>query len=182
MSEGLQRFKDAQKDDFETALSEIKAGKKRSHWMWYIFPQIHGLGMTGISRFYSIQSIKEAVDFMKDPVLGERLIEISSALLDLETDDPYEVFGSPDYLKLLSCMTLFEKAAPDEEVFARVIDKFYGGRRDQKTLEILKNEAPAEIADRKIYNTDIGPVCMSKTEHEAYEEEKALHGGGRRSF
>lgn len=177
MAEGLERFKDAQKSNYTTALSEIKSGRKRSHWMWYIFPQIHGLGMTSISQFYSIKNFQEAVDYIKDPVLGSRLTEISGALLYLDTSDPYEVFGSPDYLKLLSCMTLFETAAPDNDVFPKVIDKFYGGRRDQKTLNILKSEALAEIADREIYNTDIGPVCMSKTEHEAYEEEKQLRGG-----
>lgn len=175
MSERLQRFRDAQKDDYETALAEIKDGRKRSHWMWYIFPQIHGLGFSRISEFYSIKNIQEAKEYMADPVLGAHLTEISRVLLDLESSDPHQIFGSPDDMKLLSCMTLFEKAAPDNKVFPQVIDKFYGGRRDQKTLEILKNdEAPEELTDREVYNTPIGPVCMSRTEYEAYVEEQAL--------
>lgn len=176
-SDELNRFRDAQKTDYETALSEIRAGRKRSHWMWYIFPQIHDLGYSSISQYYSIGSLQEAKDYLKNPVLGGHLNEISEALLSLKTDDPYEVFGSPDYLKLLSCMTLFEQADPGNKVFSKVIDKFYGGRRDQKTLEILKNEAPTELADREIYDTPIGPICMSKAEHEAYLEEKEMKSG-----
>lgn len=136
----LQRFKDAQKNDYEQALQEIKSGRKRSHWMWYIFPQIHGLGMTAISDYYSIRSLKEAQDYLRDPVLGPRLVEISKALLELDTSDPHAVFGSPDDLKLCSCMTLFEKADPKNPVFGKVLDKYYGGRRDQRTLKILAEE------------------------------------------
>lgn len=137
-SDRLERFRKAQETDYDTALSEIRSGRKRSHWMWYIFPQIHGLGRTGISQYYSIQSLKEAQDYIHDPVLGKRLVEISNALLELEISDPHRVFGSPDDMKLLSCMTLFEAAEPDEPVFGKVIDKFYGGGRDQRTLGILK--------------------------------------------
>ncbi len=136
----LQRFKDAQRNDYEQALQEIKAGRKRTHWMWYIFPQIHGLGMTSISDYYSIKSLQEAQDYLKDPVLGARLVEISKALLELNTSDPHAVFGSPDDLKLRSSMTLFEKAAPQNPVFGKVLDKYYGGDRDQRTLEILAEE------------------------------------------
>lgn len=175
MNEGLQRFRDAQKEDYDIALSEIKSERKRSHWMWYIFPQIHGLGFSSISEFYSIKNIREAEDYMDDPVLGAHLTEISQVLLDLDSSDPHQIFGSPDDMKLLSCMTLFEKVSPDNKVFPQVIDKFYGGRRDQKTLEILKNdEAPTELTDRKVYDTPIGPVCMSRTEHEKYMEEQEL--------
>lgn len=137
-SDRLERFKKAQETDYDTALSEIQSGRKRSHWMWYIFPQIHGLGHTSISQYYSIQNLKEAKDYVHDPILGWRLIKISNALLGLETSDPHEVFGSPDDMKLRSCMTLFEAAEPNEPVFGKVIDKFYGGRRDQRTLGILK--------------------------------------------
>lgn len=178
MSDELKRFRDAQKADYEQALSEIRAGKKRSHWMWYIFPQIHGLGYSSISRYYAIKNLQEAKDYLKDPVLGGHLREISSALLSLQTDDPHRVFGSPDDLKLLSCMTLFEQADQAETVFSQVIDKFYGGRRDRKTLQILENEAPPELTDRQIYDTPIGPVCMSKAEHEAYLEEQEMRKGG----
>lgn len=133
----LQRFKDAQKNDYELALREIKSGRKRSHWMWYIFPQIHGLGRTSISEYFSIKNIQEAREYLKDPVLGTRLVEISKALLDLSTSDPQAVFGSPDDLKLRSCMTLFEKADPENPVFGKVLDRYYNGQRDQRTLEIV---------------------------------------------
>lgn len=133
----LQRFKDAQRNDYEQALQEVKSGRKRTHWMWYIFPQIHGLGMTPISDYYSIRSLREAKDYLKDPVLGAGLVEISKALLELNTSDPHAVFGSPDDLKLRSCMTLFERADPQNPVFGDVLDKYYRGERDQRTLEIL---------------------------------------------
>lgn len=136
----LQRFKDAQRNDYEQALQEVKSGRKRTHWMWYIFPQIHGLGMTPISDYYSIRSLREAKDYLKDPVLGARLVEISKALLEQNTSDPHAVFGSPDDLKLRSCMTLFERADPQNPVFGDVLDKYYRGERDQRTLEILDEE------------------------------------------
>lgn len=136
----LQRFIDAQRNDYEQALQEVKSGRKRTHWMWYIFPQIHGLGMTPISDYYSIRSLREAKDYLKDPVLGARLVEISKALLELNTSDPHAVFGSPDDLKLRSCMTLFERADPQNPLFGDVLDKYYRGERDQRTLEILDEE------------------------------------------
>lgn len=136
----LQRFKDAQRNDYEQALQEVKSGRKRTHWMWFIFPQIHGLGMTPISDYYSIRSLREAKDYLKDLVLGARLVEISKALLELNTSDPHAVFGSPDDLKLRSCMTLFERADPQNPVFGDVLDKYYRGERDQRTLEILDEE------------------------------------------
>lgn len=136
----LQRFKDAQRNDYEQALQEVKSGRKRTHWMWYIFPQIRGLGMTPISDYYSIRSLREAKDYLKDLVLGARLVEISKALLELNTSDPHAVFGSPDDLKLRSCMTLFERADPQNPVFGDVLDKYYRGERDQRTLEILDEE------------------------------------------
>ena len=129
-----------QRNDYEQALQEVKSGRKRTHWMWYIFPQIHGLGMTPISDYYSIRSLREAKDYLKDPVLGARLVEISKALLELNTSDPHAVFGSPDDLKLRSCMTLFERADPQNPVFGDVLDKYYRGERDQRTLEILDEE------------------------------------------
>ena len=137
---GLQRFKEAQKRDFDTALSEIRRGRKRSHWMWYIFPQIQGLGFSSTSAYYAIQNMAEAEDFLNDPYLGANLRTISEALLELDTDDPYQIFGSPDHLKLLSCMTLFEAAEGEGGVFTQVIEKYYDGRRDDKTLYILEEE------------------------------------------
>ncbi len=136
----LQRFKEAQKRDFDTALSEIRRGRKQSHWMWYIFPQIQGLGFSSTSVYYAIQNMAEAEDFLNDPYLGANLRTISEALLELDTDDPYQIFGSPDHLKLLSCMTLFEAADGEGGVFTQVIEKYYDGRRDDKTLYILEEE------------------------------------------
>lgn len=133
----LERFKKAQKGDYEMALNEIKNGRKRSHWMWYIFPQIAGLGMTETSRFYAIKDIGEATEYLMDDELGTRLINICKALLELETNDPYEVFGSPDDMKLRSSMTLFDAVPATFPVFGQVLDKFYSGERDERTLQIL---------------------------------------------
>ena len=133
----LSRFLEAQKNSYDTALREIKAGRKRSHWMWYIFPQIRGLGYSAMAQHYAIRDLGEAREYLRHPVLGPRLIEISEALLALEESDPRRVMGSPDDLKLRSCMTLFQSAAPDQSVFGKVLDKFYGGSPDGRTLEIL---------------------------------------------
>jgi len=121
-------------------LLEVKGCTLEINGMWYIFPQIRGLGMTPISDNYSIRSLREAKDYLKDPVLGVRLVEISKALLELNTSDPHAVFGSPDDLKLRSCMTLFERVDPQNPVFGDVLDKYYRGERDQRTLEILDEE------------------------------------------
>jgi len=133
----LTRFKEAQAKDYETALAEIKNGRKRSHWMWYIFPQIAGLGMTETSRYYAIRDIKEATDYLMDEELGVRLTNICKALLTLETNDPRAVFGSPDDLKLKSSMTLFDAVPATFPVFGQVLDKFYNGQRDNRTLNLL---------------------------------------------
>ena len=133
----LSRFLEAQKNSYDTALREIRAGRKRSHWMWYIFPQIRGLGYSAMAQHYAIRDLGEAREYLRHPVLGPRLIEISEALLALEESDPRRVMGSPDDLKLRSCMTLFQCAAPDQPVFGKVLDKFYGGQPDGRTLEIL---------------------------------------------
>ena len=136
----LQRFTEAQKEDFKLALEEIRSGRKRSHWMWYIFPQIRGLGFSSMSAYYGIQNLEEAKDFLKDPYLGANIKSICQALLELNTDDPHQVLGSPDDLKLLSSMTLFEVAEGKGGVFTKVIEKYYGGRRDQRTLELLETD------------------------------------------
>ena len=133
----LRRFISAQKQDYLTALEEIRRGRKRSHWMWYIFPQLRGLGMSSTSYFYGIESLEEARAFLDDPYLGGNLREISQALLSLDTGDARSVMGSPDDLKLRSSMTLFALAAPEEPVFKRVLEKFYRGLLDQATLHIL---------------------------------------------
>ena len=134
----LERFYKAQEYDYETALSEIRNGRKESHWMWYIFPQITGLGRSTTAEYYAIKSKEEAKGYIEDPVLGKRLIEISQALFQIESDDAEMVMGWPDNLKLRSCMTLFAEVAPEQPVFRNVLEKFYDGEMDEKTLDILK--------------------------------------------
>ena len=133
----LERFYEAQEYDYETALSEIRNGRKESHWMWYIFPQVSGLGRSTMAEYYAIRSREEAKAYIEDPVLGKRLIEISQALLQVDSDDSEEVMGWPDNLKLRSCMTLFAEVAPEQPVFRSVLEKFYDGEMDGKTLDIL---------------------------------------------
>jgi uncharacterized protein (DUF1810 family) len=130
----LSRFIDAQSGGvYEEALAEIKAGRKRGHWMWFIFPQLEGLGFSETAQYYGIQGLPEAREYLADATLGLRLRETSAALAKLDASDPHKVFGSPDDLKLRSSMTLFALAAPAEKVFAEVLDKFYGGGRCAKT-------------------------------------------------
>ena len=137
MSHDLERFVRAQERSYAQALQEICAGQKRSHWMWYIFPQIAGLGMSSTAQYYAIQDLTEAEEYLAHPLLGARLREISTALLTLDTSDAYAVFGWPDELKLRSSMTLFACAAVDEPVFQQVLDKFYRGLPDENTLRLL---------------------------------------------
>ncbi|MBQ6737658.1 MAG: DUF1810 domain-containing protein [Synergistaceae bacterium] len=135
----LERFIKAQDHTYEEALNEIKAGKKRSHWIWFIFPQMKGLGLSHMSQFYGIENIDEAREYLANPVLGTRLVEISEALLNLQENDPAVVMGgSPDDMKLQSSMTLFAAVSDDNSVFHRVLDKFFDGKKDTKTLELLK--------------------------------------------
>jgi uncharacterized protein (DUF1810 family) len=136
----LKRFIESQERDYDTALAEIKNGRKRGHWMWYIFPQIAGLGVTDISRYYAIKDIAEATDFLMDEQMGLRLINICKALLQLETNDAHTVFGSQDDMKLKSSMTLFDAIPATFPVFGQVLDKFFHGERDQRTLQILKEQ------------------------------------------
>ena len=130
----LQRFIDAQKDSYDLALFEIKEGCKLSHWMWYIFPQIAGLGHSARAQKYAIADKKEAVMYMQHPVLGPRLIEASEAILALPNEICPAFLGWIDTLKLCSCMTLFAEACPEYPVFEKVLDKFYAGEKDEKTL------------------------------------------------
>ena len=141
MKYDLNRFLQAQERTYETALAEIRAGRKRSHWIWYIFPQIRGLGFSTMAQKYAIRDLEEAKAYMEEPVLRRRLLEISSALLGLESRDPLAVMGSPDDLKLRSSMTLFAAAAPEEAVFRDVLNAFYGGKADRRTLKILQQQS-----------------------------------------
>jgi uncharacterized protein (DUF1810 family) len=133
----LKKFLDAQQRDYETALYEIKNGRKRSHWMWYIFPQIRGLGFSATSRLYAIKDREEAIGYLRHPVLGQRLINISQELLKLPSGDANFIFGSPDDLKLKSCMTLFAEMPKSNPVFEAVLKKFFEGIGDEHTLRIL---------------------------------------------
>jgi uncharacterized protein (DUF1810 family) len=133
----LQRFISAQEMDFQTALSEIKRGRKQSHWMWYIFPQIQGLGFSETSKFYAIKDVDEAEAFLQHPVLGKRLIEICNELLSNPGNDAHKIFGSPDDVKLKSSMTLFASLNNTDPIFQKVLDKFFGGEKDSKTLQII---------------------------------------------
>lgn len=140
----LQKFIDAQNygysfgETYQTALAEMKNGEKISHWMWYVFPQIKGLGFSGTTAYFSIEDLEEAVDYYRHPVLGARLIEITSALLNIKTDDPMQVFGYPDAYKIRSCMTLFKYAVPNDNLFQHILDKFCQGIEDDKTLKLLE--------------------------------------------
>ncbi len=140
MKYDINRFLKAQEYDYEIALKEIMNGHKRSHWIWYIFPQIVGLGFSSKANFYAIKDINEAKEYMKNETLQKRLIEISEALLKLSTNNPTEVMGYPDDLKLKSSMTLFAISNPEIDTFQKVLDKYYNGIKDEKTIEILKKQ------------------------------------------
>lgn len=140
LDNNLDRFLIAQQTYYRTALQEIKSGQKRSHWMWFIFPQITGLGYSETARYYAIQDMDEAKAYLADYTLRSNLIEISEALLQVDSNDAAAVMGWPDNLKLKSSMTLFALAEPECEVFQKVLDKFFGGKMDQKTVEILEKE------------------------------------------
>jgi len=136
----LKRFIDAQEADYQIALSEVKKGRKQSHWMWYIFPQVQGLGFSETLKFYAIRDINEAEEFLKHPVLGSRLVSICKALLELESNDANRIFGSPDDVKLKSSMTLFALIPNTDPVFQLVLDKFFNGTKDNKTLRLIDKE------------------------------------------
>ena len=133
----LQRFVDAQASTYDAALRELRAGDKRSHWMWFVFPQIAGLGRSATAQRYAITSLDEARAYLAHSVLGPRLVECTQALLALETSDPVAVLGPVDAQKLRSSMTLFARAAPDEPVFREVLDRYFGGEEDPETTRRL---------------------------------------------
>lgn len=140
MAADLSRFLKAQEQDYEQALREIRSGRKRSHWMWYIFPQIQGLGFSPTAQYYAIRDLQEARDYLAHPVLGARLKEISAALLDLDGLSASEIFGYPDDLKLRSSMTLFRLADLNEPVFLEVLEKYYDGKPDDRTVDIAARQ------------------------------------------
>lgn len=134
----LNRFVQAQEEVYPRALAEMKRGQKRSHWMWFIFPQIDGLGYSSTAKFYAIKRQEEAKAYLSHPLLGKRLIECAEALLKIKDKSASEIFGYPDDLKLRSSMTLFASVSEPDSIFSRVLDQYYGSQPDEQTLELLK--------------------------------------------
>lgn len=139
MSKCIDRFLEPQKISYAIALEEVRNGRKVSHWMWYIFPQIRGLGQSTSAWYYGIEDLNEAKTYLEHPVLGQRLREITRTTLGLSETDPMKIFAWPDNMKFRSCMTLFAQVSEDD-LFARALDKFFGGQEDSMTLELLKRK------------------------------------------
>lgn len=140
MRDRLERFIEPQEQDYEQALKEIRNGRKVSHWIWYIFPQLRGLGKSYMSDYYGIRDLDEAKAFLQDPYLGKHLQKISEALLNLDNDNATQIMGRPDDMKLKSSMTLFACADPENAVFEKVLEKFYNGHKDRRTLKMLSKD------------------------------------------
>jgi len=134
----LKRFLDAQEKEYSTALSELRAGHKRSHWMWYVFPQLRGLGSSSTAQIYAISSIEEAQAYLKHPVLGPRLEECTALVNRVEDQAIDEIFGFPDNLKFRSSMTLFARAAEDGVPYKTALEKYFGGVPDPLTMDLLR--------------------------------------------
>jgi len=137
----LERFVRAQQHDYARALAELKGGRKRSHWMWYIFPQFRGLGFSSMSQRYAIGSVDEAKAYLRHPVLGPRLTECANALLAIADRSATDILGSPDDLKLRSSATLFAHVSPPASEFERLLQMYWQGEPDQSTLELLREPA-----------------------------------------
>ena len=133
----LERFVDAQNADgtYVRAVDELRRGRKTSHWMWFVFPQISGLGVSGMSRRFSISSLAEARAYFRHPILGPRLVECAQLVIAVQGKTVYDILGSPDDLKFRSCMTLFSRAAEDPGVFGQALNKYFSGEPDALTLE-----------------------------------------------
>ena len=138
MAYNLSRFIQAQESSYFDALAEIKAGRKRSHWIWYIFPQLKGLGFSSTAQYYGIENLNEAKEYLGDKILRDRLFEICKALLELPEKNISEIMGYPDNLKLRSSMTLFLLAEPSCDIFQKVLEKYFDGKPDEKTLALCK--------------------------------------------
>jgi uncharacterized protein (DUF1810 family) len=133
----LNRFVDAQRTTYASALAELRGGRKRSHWMWFVFPQLAGLGRSATAKRYAIASLAEAEAYLKHPVLGPRLIECATAVIDVEGRSAHEIFGSPDDSKVRSCATLFALVSAPGSVFSRLLETYFDGREDDQTLRLL---------------------------------------------
>jgi uncharacterized protein (DUF1810 family) len=136
----LSRFASAQEDVYESALAEIRSGRKRTHWMWFVFPQLRGLGSSPISRQFAIRGAAEASAYLAHPILGPRLLECCEALLELNSTSAAEIFGSPDDMKLRSCATLFASVSEPGSVFERVLARFFDGAPDERTEALMVQE------------------------------------------
>lgn len=141
-SDEFQRFVEAQYPLYHTALAELQAGRKRTHWMWFIFPQLRGLGYSSMAHTFGLVSTDEARRYWQHELLGQRLRECTRAVLSVDGRSAAEIFGSPDDSKLRSCMTLFDVAAPWDPGFRQVLDKFFASRQDERTLELLSKVSP----------------------------------------
>ncbi len=138
----LERFVEAQSETYESAVAEIRAGRKQSHWMWFVFPQLHGLGYSAMARRYGITGLAEARAYLSHPVLGARLRECAEVLEALDSGESVTgIFGSTDAMKLRSSLTLFAQAAGEESVFERLLDKYFAGRCDDLTVAALQEQA-----------------------------------------
>ena len=136
---GLERFVEAQVRVYDSVLDELSLGHKTTHWMWFIFPQLKALGRSSMAKHFGIESMDEALAYLQHPILGSRLVECTKLLLKQPTEDVFEIFGSPDNLKFRSCMTLFSQVAPHEPVFGQALDRFFHGKPDVATLELLQS-------------------------------------------
>ena len=139
-SYNLDRFVEAQEAAYSVALSEVRNGRKVSHWMWYIFPQLQGLGRSAMAQFYGIEDLEEAKAYLAHELLGQRLRQITQVLLELPETDPKKIFGQIDSVKLRSCMTLFAHAS-GEALFTKVLEKYYSGEEDHVTMRLLSEKA-----------------------------------------
>jgi len=136
---GLERFVEAQDRVYNSVLNELALAQKTTHWMWFIFPQLKALGRSPMAKHFGLESLDEALSYLQHPILGSRLVECTQLLLKLPTADVFEIFGSPDDLKFRSCMTLFGQVVPREPVFGQAIDRFFHGKPDAATLELLQS-------------------------------------------
>jgi len=140
LDDGIERFLSAQENTYDKALREIKNGMKESHWMWFVFPQIRGLGFTEYNVYFGLKDLDEAREYLEHPILGKRLVEISQAALGQKGKTAMEIFGRPDERKLKSCMTLFSQIQNADQVFNKVLEKYYSGEKDEKTISILDSQ------------------------------------------
>ena len=135
----LRRFVEAQARNYADAIAELKAGRKRSHWMWYVFPQYAGLGHSAMAERFAIASLDEAKAYLRHPVLGPRLVECANAVLAVHGVTAHDIFGSPDDMKLRSSATLFSRVSEPGSVFHRILERYFDGKSDERTLELLSS-------------------------------------------